>query len=165
MATLLPTRLAACLALLLAMALPLAAEAGAKKASAGQVQAVAVPGVGVDIVNPTGKVDSPFIHSSATVTNADSAGDCIARHLAELQLPLPQLPVVCNLVTYVTFSVDGQSMGRDDTAPYSLGGRYNGADGRHTATAQAWRQVQSDFGGPVLLGQDSQEFCLVNCSN
>jgi hypothetical protein len=161
MATLLPTRLAACLALLLVMALPLAAEAGAK-----QVQAAAVlPGVGVDIVSPTGKVDSPFIHSYATVTNADSAGDCIARHLAELQLPLPQLPVVCNLVTYVTFSVDGQSMGRDDTAPYSLGGRYNGPNGRHTATAQAWRNVQSDFGGPVLLGQDSQEFCLVNCSN
>ena len=162
MTTLLPTRLAACVALLLVMAFPLAAEAGAKK----QVQAAAViPGVGVDIVSPTGKVDSPFIHSSATVTNADTAGDCIARHLAELQLPLPQLPVVCNLVTYVTFSVDGQSMGRDDTAPYSLGARYNGPNGRHTATARAWRNTQSDFGVPVLLGQDTQEFCLVNCGN
>jgi len=65
----------------------------------------------------------------------------------------------------VTFSIDGQFMASDDQAPYSLGVKYNGPNGRHTVTAEAWRNAQSDFGGPVSLGQDSQRFCLVNCGN
>ena len=152
------------LSFLLVMALPFTAAAGAKKApaTASQAASITIPALVVDVVNPQGRVDSPFLYLQANVTNADTAKACIDRHL--LALPV-DLPVPCNLVTYVTWSVDGQFIGRDYDAPYSVGGKYNGPNGRHTATARAWRQVQSDVSGPVLLGEDSQEFCLSNCSS
>src|SRR5688572_6793266 len=76
-------RLTACLAFLLMCCLPAAA------AAAG------VPGssVGVELVSPPAPpavVTNEFINSEAAVSGADSAEDCIQRHLAELQLPLPQ---------------------------------------------------------------------------
>jgi hypothetical protein len=150
-------RSAAVLALLMVMSCALAAEAGAKKAPATGVEAAAVlPSVGVDLVSPSGKVDSPYMHFRADVTGADTAATCIANFLAQLGLP-------CNLVSYVTFSVDNQFLGQDNEPAYSLGLKYDGS-GRHTATAQAWRYVWGDS-APVLLGQSSREFCLSNCGN
>ena len=165
-----------CLAFLLMCCLP-AAEAAA-----------GAPGdsVGVELVSPPAPpalVTGEFINSQAAVTGADSAEDCIQRHLAELQLPLPQLPVRCDLVSYIIFWVDlpqGQIrhpqpfggcpastttcryMGQDDQAPYSMVERYDGPRGMHTATAQAWRHVWADP-VPVLLGQASKRFCLHHC--
>ena len=143
------------------LALPFAGVAQAKKAPV-QTAAITIPALGVDVVSPDGLVSSPFLHVQANVTNADTAAACILRHLTALP---EDLPVPCNLVSYVTFSIDGQFMASDDQAPYSLGVKYNGPNGRHTVTAEAWRNAQSDFGGPVSLGQDSQRFCLVNCGS
>jgi hypothetical protein len=142
-------------------ALPFTGVAQAKKAPA-QVTALTIPALGVDVVSPDGNVDSPFIHLRADVANADTATACITRHLAALPA---DLPVPCNLVSYVTFSIDNEVVAHDGEAPYSIGARYDGPSGRHTVTAQAWRNVQSDFGVPVLLGQDSQRFCLINCGS
>jgi len=170
------TRLTACLLFLLMCCLP-AAEAGA-----------APPGnsVGVDLASPPAPpavVTNEFINSEAAISGADSAEDCIQRHLAELRLPVPQLPVRCNLVSYVVFWVDlprsqirhpqpfggcpaGSTrcryMGQDDQAPYSMVDRYDGPSGRHTATAQVWKYVWGDP-VPVLLGQASKRFCLYHC--
>ncbi|MGH2979134.1 MAG: hypothetical protein ACRDLQ_05805 [Solirubrobacterales bacterium] len=170
-------RLTLCLAFLLAMGGPGIAQAPA--ASFTNL-------VGVDLVSPPSPpalVDNPFINSHATVTGDDSADSCLQRHLDELQQPLPQLPVRCDLVSYVLFWVDlphaqirdprpaggcppgptaCQFMAQDDLAPYSLVERYNGPNGRHTATAQVWRYVWGDA-QPVLLGQDSKRFCLHHC--
>ena len=155
-------RFTLCLTFLLVVALPFAAEAGAKKAPAGsETASITIPALGVDVLGPQGKIDSPFIHFQAAVTNADTASACIVRHLTALPV---DLPVPCNLVSYVTFSVDGQVMAQDSAAPYSLGVRYDGPSGRHTVSAQAWRNTQSDV-GPVLLGGDSQDFCLNNCGS
>jgi hypothetical protein len=156
-------RLTFCLTFLLVMSLPFVAQAGAKKASApSQTASITIPALVVDVVNPVGNVGGPFLHVQANVTNADTLGACVTRHLTALPV---DLPVPCNLVTNVTWSIDGQFVGQDSEAPYSMGVIYRGPSGRHTATAQAWRNVQSDFGTPVLLGEDSQGFCLNNCSS
>jgi hypothetical protein len=142
--------------------------------------------VGVELVRPAGPptvITNPFINSHAVITGDDSADSCIQRHLDQLKLPLPQLPVRCYLVSYVTFWVDlpraqvrdpkpdggcpaaptsCQFMAQDDQAPFSLVERYSGPSGRHTATAQVWRYVWGDA-QPVLLGQASQRFCLNDC--
>jgi hypothetical protein len=128
-------------------------------------------------------VSNPFFNSHAVVTGDDSADSCIQRHLDELRLPLPQLPVRCYLVSYVMFWVDlpahqlhdpkptrgcparittCQFMGEDYQQPYSMVERYSGPSGKHTATVQVWRQVWGDT-QPVLLGQASKRFCLNYC--
>jgi hypothetical protein len=170
-------RLAVWLAFLLVMAGPLAAPTRADSVTNL---------VGIDLVSPSSApavISNPFINSHAVVTGSDSADSCIQRHLDELKLPFPQLPVRCYLVSYVIFWVDlpqtqirhpkpdggcpvrattCQFMAQDDLAPYSLVEKYNGPSGRHTATAQVWRYVWGDP-QPVLLGQASQRFCLNHC--
>jgi hypothetical protein len=153
-------RLTLCFAVLAMMAWPLAADAGAKKAAPTQAAAVDLPALLVDVVGPSGNVSSPFIHFQANVTNADTAADCIARYLAA---PVVQpTPLPCNLVTSVTFSVDGQFVVQDDEAPYSIGGVVDKC-GRHVVTAAAWRNVSYDGGSPVLLGADAQVFNRTGC--
>jgi hypothetical protein len=156
-------RLTLCFAALALMAWPLAAEAGAKKAAAAaQVQAPALPALQVDVVNPSGNnVGSPFMHFQATVTNADSAADCIDRYL--LAPVVQPAPLLCNLVTYVEFWVDGQFVVQDNDEPYSIGGVYNGPCGHHFATARAFRNVNYDGGTPVLLDADVQGFRRTGC--
>lgn len=155
-------RLTLCFAVLAMMAWPLAADAGAKNAATTQAASIDLPSLGVDVVSPSGNnVGSPFMFFQATVTNADTAADCITRYLAA---PVVQpTPLPCNLVTSVTFSVDGQFVVQDDEAPYSIGGVYNGPCGQHFATARAWRNVNYDGGTPVLLGADTQVFRRTGC--
>ena len=122
------------LTLVVVIAVPFVGAAQAKKAP---VQAaITIPALGVDVTSPDGVVSSPFLHVAANVTNADTADACVQRHLSALPI---DLPVPCNLVSYVTFSVDGQQVASDDEAPYSMGAKYE--------------------------GQDSQRFCLVNCGS
>jgi hypothetical protein len=136
-----PTRVVVCIALLAVMAWPLASPANAQ-----------VPSVGVTMTNPSGTVPSGLLlHATATIAGADVASTCINN---------PLLP--CNLVSYVAFKVDGQTLARDYTAPYSLGLRYNGPNGQHKAKAQAFREIWGDS-SPVLLGQDSSWFCVNSC--
>jgi hypothetical protein len=168
-------RLTACLAFLLAMSCTPAADA-APLANMVDVDLVSPPA-------PPAVVNNAFFESRAVVTGDDSADSCIKRHLDEVQLPLPQLPVRCYLVSYVMFWVDLPAsqvhdprstggcpartttcrfMGQDYEQPYSMAERYDGPSGRHTATVQVWRQVWGDA-QPVLLGQDSTQFCLNYC--
>jgi hypothetical protein len=141
MSTVRATRVAVCCALLAVMAWPLASQSAAQ-----------TPSVGVTVTNPAGTVPSGFLlHATATVTGADIASTCLSN---------PLLP--CNLVSYVTFKVDGQQLARDYTAPYSLGLRYSGPNGQHKAKAQAFREIWGDS-SPVLLGQDASLFCLNTC--
>ena len=150
-------RFSLCLALLTLMAWPLSAEAGAKaKRSDAQAQ-VAVPSVGASLTNPAGRVTNPNMLFSATVIGDDTAAVCVNNFLNNIALP-------CNLVSYVTFSVDGQYLGKDDEAPYSLGLRYNGPDGRHTAAADVWRDIWGDA-QPLSLGRATSGFCLNNCGS
>jgi hypothetical protein len=172
-------RLTLCLAFLLTCC-PLGAQAGAATPDGDLV--------GVDLVSPPSApavVENTFVNSEVAISGADSAAVCIQRHLAELQLPLPQLPVRCDLVSYVVFWVDlprrqlrhpqpfggcpasaatCRYMGQDEEAPYSLVHEYTGPGGRHTATAQVWRYVWGDP-HPVLLGQASGRFCLYDCKS
>jgi hypothetical protein len=171
-------RCTACLVLLLVLGCTAAAQA----------RAAAQPTnlVGVDLVDPPpwpAVVGNSFINSYAVVTGDDSADSCIQRHLDELLLPRPQLPVRCHLVSYVSFWIDlpatqrrhpkpsqgcpaartgCQFMGQDDQAPYSLVERYGGPPGRHVATAHVWRYVWGDS-QPVLLATASKRFCLYHC--
>jgi hypothetical protein len=142
-------RFTICFALLALMAWPLAADAGAKS-SAVSTQASATS-VGVSLASPAGKVDNPNMFFSASVIGDDTAAFCVAN----LSLP-------CNLVSYVTFSVDGQYLGRDYLAPYGLGLTYNGPSGRHTAAVDVWRDIWGDAQA-VSLGHATSVFCLNNC--
>jgi hypothetical protein len=155
-------RLIICSALLAAMSLALAADAGAKKAPATTAAAPAVGNLIVTLVSPVGTVTSPYISSYAIVTNLD--------------VPPCGSLLSCNVVSYVRFWIDlpnnrtscpasrptCQFMGQDDQPLYFLGGRYDGPNGQHTATVQVWRNVSGDS-APVLLGKDSHQFCLNNC--
>jgi hypothetical protein len=146
-----------CFALVGLMAFPLAANAGAKAKSSGVQAQVAAGSVGVTLAGPAGRVDNPNLLFSASVVGDDTAAVCITNFLANLPLP-------CNLVSYVTFSVDGQVLGRDDLAPYSLGLSYGGPSGRHTAAVDVWRDINGDAQA-VSLGHAESAFCLNNCGS
>lgn len=172
-------RITACFASLMVLGCLLAAQAQ------GATHVVNLVGVGLaNPPSPPSVVTNDFVSSQAVVTGDDTADACIQRHLAELAQPVPQLPVACRVVSYVSFWIDlpsrqvrspepsggcpvgpttCQFMGQDDQAPYSLVERYLGPAGRHTATAQAWRYVWGDA-QPVLLGTVSKRFCLYRCN-
>jgi hypothetical protein len=156
-------RLTICFALLTVMAWPLAADAGAKQAS--PIQATAAPNlIGVNVVYPNGLVKRPGMAWQAEVTGTSLLANLVVSYVnGWVDLPQSQIDNPQPFGGCPSGPTSCQFAGRDDEAIYSLGFKYIGPSGRHTFTAQAWRQVAGDS-QPVFLGQDSQQFCLSNCS-
>jgi hypothetical protein len=155
-------RLTICFALLtMMMAWALAGEAGAK--APGTQPAATVNLVGVDLTNPTGMVGSSYFGSDATVTGTSFLDNLVVTYVRFwVDLPASQIADPQPYGGCPTGSATCQFLGQDYQSPYGMGSSYNGPSGRHTATIQVWRDVWGDT-QPVLLGQDSNAFCLNNC--
>ena len=125
-----------------------------------------LPPGSVDHRSPSGLVTNRFLMHHATVSGESFSLGLIVTHVTFwIDLPQSQRDNPSPSFSCPTSGPGCRYVYTDRESPYLAGVFYGGPSGRHTATVQAWRDVQSDFNAPVFMGQDTSSFCISNCAN